>query len=127
MSEPTRDELMLRIERLERANRRWRWGSLLAASVVGLAFIFLAGALANSYLEISRAEQRATRALDAYQALERAERAREQLEEKTNALKHRSKTANDIPLNLNDVLWPLPFPEEHWEPPHDRISPLDRP
>src|ERR1700686_5916670 len=82
MSEPTRDELMLRIERLERANRRWRWGSLLVANVVGLAFIFLAGALANSYLEIFRAEQRATRAwLDAYQALERAERARKHGEE----------------------------------------------
>jgi hypothetical protein len=41
MTEPTRDELMRRIEQLERANRRWRRRSFVVAGLLIIGLVLL--------------------------------------------------------------------------------------
>jgi type VI protein secretion system component VasK len=137
MTEPTRDELMRRIERLERANRRWRRGSFVVAGLLAIGLVAL---IAGDYrrvmdarrqLELARQQvehaRQAVEAARAQRMFHDAHEAVKSFREPIRSLKSQPKKADDIPLNLNDVLWPRQFPEEHWEPPHDRISPLERP
>jgi type VI protein secretion system component VasK len=129
MTEPTRDELTRRIEQLERANRRWRRGSF---TLAGLLAIGLVVSMAENYRQVTNARQRAElarqqteRALE--ETIHRWEDVKDH-QERMRRLESKPKKANDIPLDLNDALWPLRhIPQQHWEPPHDRISPLERP
>jgi hypothetical protein len=140
MTEPTRDELMRRIEQLERANRRWRRRCFVVAGMLAIGLVVL---MAENHRKVMNAMQEAE--LARQQARQQPEAARQKVEPEGvgveralqnthEALKHfqeriksQPKKADDIPLNLNDVLWPRHLLQQHREPPHDRISPLERP
>jgi hypothetical protein len=62
MSEPTRDELLLRISRLERANRRWRLTAYALGSLLATGFVFLLLEFRTNYLLATHARQEAERA-----------------------------------------------------------------
>jgi capsule polysaccharide export protein KpsE/RkpR len=123
MTEPTRDELMRRIEQLERANRRWRRRSFIVAGVAAVGIVVL---MAENYRNVMNARQKAElarqqaeRAMqDAIEAQERArqgaDEAEKHLHESILRLKSQPNKANEIPLELYDGLWPLrPISQPH--------------
>jgi type VI protein secretion system component VasK len=136
MTEPTRDELLRRIEQLERANRRWRRRSFVVA---GLLAVGLVASMAENYRKVMNARQQAELARQqaeqarqaAEGALKQAQDAAEQaIQRGAKSLVNRPKKASEIPLDLDDRLWPLrriDVPRSIPKDPLDRAIPRERP
>ena len=108
MSEPTHDELMLRIKRLERANRRWRVTAYFVCSLlaIGLMFVLLEIG-ANRMLAMHERHQAERAKQEADAARKQIEQSEKRLQEPVKRLKSEVKKADQIPLDLDDRLWPL--------------------
>jgi hypothetical protein len=109
MTEPTRDELMRRIEQLERATRRWRRGSFVVAGSLAIALVVL---MAENYRQAMNARQQAELARQqAERALDEAiHNARDLMKgQRMNSLE-----SKPTPSKLYDGLWPVrPISQPH--------------